>query len=256
MSDEQKTGEVDPTTGAVVTPEEDGLGAAVESVPEESPEVTPEVSETEKFFQTRYQELVASLKQGDPEAYERFRDQQSQGGPPLEPAAQPATPEPIADTDDYVTIGALHQMEQRLLDQQTARDTQMRQDQKLAGLQAQYNEEYGAADTAIVTVIDELKIPEDVVREMHKQVGGYRINVNAPTGPSGYARAFIDLAKQYKPAPTTPPGVSQAEIEAADKARQLGLTQLPGSTPVGVQTPSTEKQVADSLAQDDPPYRP
>ncbi len=256
MSDEQKTGEVDPATGAVVTPEADGSGAAVEPVPEESPEKVEELREELKFTKQRHQQLVEDLNQRfGPDYYAQWKDQQHRGEPSPGPAAEPATPEPAADADEFVTVGALQQMKRDIINSQTERDDKMRNEQRLAGLQAQYNSEYAAADAAIIAVIEDLKLPEDVVKQVHQQMGGYGINVNAPTGPSGYARAFIDLAKGYKPAPTTPPGVSQAEIEAADKARQLGLTQLPSGTPVGVQTPSTGKQVADQIAPDDPPYR-
>lgn len=147
-----------------------------------APEADPQKAETEKFYQTKYQELMSTLNDGGtaPEL----------GQPIITPPVAPVIPEVPADPaqpEDDIYLAQINKRFDQLEQQRVA--------QQQAATQGQYNQEYAQASN----LLDQFAIDSGATQEQinkaaqsAKEMGITLERIGGPTATVKYIAQYLD----------------------------------------------------------------
>lgn len=192
--------------------------------------------DTQKFYQTAYQNVLRELKEINPEIHNQVKerlkaDRKKETIPQEKPKQEPA------DEDDLAVL--------RRIIKETVGDVMGEYNDRQARIveERQVAEETIKAESALAKFIDETKFPKESLEDIYKEVRALNIDITSPGGPTAAAKAIIKEIQLQQLQGHIKQKVVEAQTDAINKTKALKDVAQPnaGASPTPRAKTDTEK---------------
>lgn len=207
--------------------------ATPEAEPAAEPETPAEDADTEKFYQTSYQEAMAKLKQVSPILHDKIKTELKDERGQQQPAQTEDAVLDTSDSDDpYAVLAEVKKTMAALPDMMRQETASI---QKEMRAQEQFVSEYGNANAVLEGFLESNKIPKESAQAAYNEAVEFGINPDTPGGPTQMAKFIIKELRHNALAAHLETKVTEATAGAETKA--ISALQVAQPTPGAMPEP-------------------